>query len=104
VGAYLAEGLRLGEGIVVLATADHWRRIRARILAEGEALEQAERAGRVVFLEAERTLAQLLDGDAVRADVFHATVAEALDGASARAPLGRARAFGELVNLLWWIW
>ena len=102
VSRYLAEGLRWLDGLVVIATPEHTRAI-ARHLAEESAgaTLQAEREGRLVFLDARATLDRVLvDGQPDRA-LLDAVVGHAMREALARSGSGKARAFGEMVSLLW---
>ena len=99
---YLAEGLQRGDGLVVVATPEHTRAI-ARHLVEEEpaAARAAEEAGRLVYRDAERTLASLFAGgppDLVR---FRSIVGQAIAEVRARSTTGAVRAFGEMVSLLW---
>jgi MEDS: MEthanogen/methylotroph, DcmR Sensory domain len=102
VGRYLAEGLRRLDGLVVIATPEHVEAIRRYLSENGaDARLDAERAGRLVFLDARATLDRLLrDGqpDRVR---FRDVVGGVLAQARRHAASGRVRAFGEMVNLLW---
>ena len=102
VSRYLAEGLRRGDGLVVIATPEHTRGV-VRQLVEGSsgAALAAVSDGRLVLLDAAETLERiLLDGDVDEA-LFRSVVGEALATVRARAATGSARAFGEMVSLLW---
>ena len=57
---FLASGLRLGEGLVVCATAAHRESLRTRLGAGGIMAQEAERDGRLLVCDAEDTLAQIL--------------------------------------------
>ena len=103
VGRYLAEGLRRGDGLVVIATPEHTSAIGRHLVEEcpGSTFDAARAAGRLVMLDAEQTLARLLlDGrpDATR---FRSVVGEVIASVRGRAATGSVRAFGEMVSLLW---
>jgi hypothetical protein len=103
VGRYLAEGLRRGDGLVVIATPEHTSAIGRHLVEECPAatFDAARAAGRLVMLDAEQTLARLLlDGrpDATR---FRSVVGEVIASVRGRAATGSVRAFGEMVSLLW---
>lgn len=102
VSRYLAEGMRRSDGLMVVATPGHTQAI-ARHLAEegGSTILQAEREGRLVFLDARTTLDRLLVGGLPDKAVFDSVIGEALREVRARSGSGRVRAFGEMVSLLW---
>lgn len=99
---YLAEGLRRGDGLVVIATPEHIRAI-ARHLVEEDAASALEAAsnGRLRYLEAEHTLADLLVARRPDETRFRTVIGGAIAGVRARSATGSARAFGEMVGLLW---
>jgi hypothetical protein len=98
VSRYLADGLRRGDGLVVIATPEHINAI-VRHLVEDEAGTAA--AGRLVLLDAGETLARLLLNGRPDAILFRSVVGEVIDAVRARAATGSVRAFGEMVSLLW---
>jgi DcmR-like sensory protein len=102
VSRFLAEGLRRLDSLIVIATPEHIEGI-ARYLADeaGSAAQDAEREGRLVYLDARATLDQLLrDGRPDQAR-FNAVVGERLREIGGRSGSGKVRAFGEMVSLLW---
>lgn len=102
VGRYLGEGLRRLDGLVVIATPSHAEAI-ARYLADVDAAGalEAERAGRLCYLDAATTLTRLLKDGQPDASRFRATVGEILSQVRRRSGSGSVRAFGEMVGLLW---
>lgn len=102
VSRYLTEGVRQLDGLVVIATPAHIQAI-ARNLAEesASAVLAAEREGRLVFLDARETLDRLLvDGRPDRM-LFESVIGGVLSDVLACSGSGKARAFGEMVSLLW---
>ena len=101
VGQYLAEGLRRGEGVLLIATPAHTQAI-VRSLGEEDARLAASAAdGRFLALEAAPTLSRIMvDGEPCRAR-FDEIVGTRLQELRARPPRGGVRAFGEMVGLLW---
>jgi MEDS: MEthanogen/methylotroph, DcmR Sensory domain len=98
-GAYLRDGLRAGEAVVVIATRPHRRSFDTALAADRVDLDAARASGRLVTLDARETVDRLLvDGwpDAERFDAVIGTVIR-----QAAAPGGGVRAFGEMVALLW---
>ncbi len=102
VSRYLAEGMRRQDGLVVIATPDHTEAIARHLTEEGaSATLEAEREGRLLFLDARMTLDRLLvDGQPDEA-LFEAVIGKAMREVEARSPSGKVRAFGEMVGLLW---
>ena len=101
VSRYLAEGLRRGDGLVLIATREHAHAI-VRQLTEGfPDLSQALRDGRLAILDARATLDRcMVDGQPDR-DRFRSVVGRVLQEVRVRSPSGKLRAFGEMVGLLW---
>lgn len=99
---YLAEGLRRGDGLVVIADPEHTGAIARHLVEEepGHARE-ATRAGRLVYLDAGATLARLLVAGRPDEHRFRSVIGSAIEAASARSTTGAVRAFGEMVGLLW---
>jgi hypothetical protein len=102
VSRYLSEGLTRQDGLVVVATPEHTQAIARHLTEESAAPTlEAERTGRLVFLDAHGTLQRLLrDGHPDKA-LFEAVVGGLLAEARSRSASGRVRAFGEMVSLLW---
>jgi len=98
VGDYLAEGLRRREALVVIATPEHSQAIRQVLESQGADPAGAVREGRMVFRDAEETLAQFMvhgKPDWKRFDMSVGAIVRQL-----RAQAG-VRAYGEMVDLLW---
>jgi hypothetical protein len=100
VARYLAEGLRRGDGLVVLATPEHSEPI-AQELRQDRAYSRAVLEGCVVFLDAEATLARLMVNDHPDPDRFEAVVGETVTRVQQRAGHSAVRGYGEMVGLLW---
>jgi hypothetical protein len=100
VGRYLAEGLRRGEGLVVIATPEHSGSI-SRQLREEQTYASAILEGRLVFLDAQATLDRLLVDWQPRRELFDNVVGDAVQRVQERAGTTRVRAYGEMVGLLW---
>jgi signal transduction histidine kinase/ActR/RegA family two-component response regulator len=99
VGAFLTDGLALGERVVVIASERNRRGVIARLAARGVDLAGAARSGRLVAVDAEETLAAFADASgAPDRDRFRDVVGR-LIGQGDRAR--RVRAFGEMVHVLW---
>jgi MEDS: MEthanogen/methylotroph, DcmR Sensory domain len=98
---YLGEGLRHGDGLVVIATPDHADALTRQLAAACPETVGAGPDGGLIMLDAQATLAQfLVDGqpDAAR---FREVLSPVLHEARRRSRSGHVRAFGEMVGLLW---
>jgi hypothetical protein len=100
VGHFLGEGLRRGDGILVIATPEHRISLTA-ILRKDRAYSKAVLEGRLVFLDAEFTLSRFMRNGAPDSEQFRSIIGEAVGGVRARAVHTGVRAYGEMVGLLW---
>jgi hypothetical protein len=102
VSRYIAEGMRRQDGLVVITIPTHTQAIARHLAEEGaSATLEAERQGRLVFLDARTTLDRLLlDGQPDKA-LFDSVIGGTMREARARSGSGKVRAFGEMVGLLW---
>ncbi len=97
---FLSEGLRRGDGLITIATAEHSGSV-ARQLRQEPGYPKAVLEGRLVFLDAQATLDRLLIGGQPDRDLFERVVGDALKGVQERAGHTGIRAYGEMVGLLW---
>jgi signal transduction histidine kinase len=108
VAHYLASGLRAGEPAIAFATDAHREAIARGLGARGLDVEAAAAGGRLVMLDARAALeALMVDGALSRArfrEHIAGAVSEVAAAAGVRAAGGpqRIRAYGEIVDLLWW--
>jgi hypothetical protein len=100
VARYLSEGLRRGDGLLMIATAEH-RTTVTRLLRDEAAYPRAVLEGRLVFLDAERTLARFMVDGSPDPERFRCVIGEALEGVRSRGVHTGVRAYGEMVGLLW---
>lgn len=100
VGRYLSEGLKRGDGLLVIATAEH-RGSFVRFLNGEPNYSRAVLEGRLVFLDAEATLMRFLVNGAPDPALFNSVVGDALRSVQARSGHTGVRAYGEMVGLLW---
>ncbi len=99
VGDYLARSFTDGGRAVVIATEAHRREFEAVMAASGVDVNQARRAGSVVWLDARATLEQFVRNGEVDPEAFQRVVGELV---RELACTGHAiRAYGEMVALLW---
>jgi signal transduction histidine kinase/ActR/RegA family two-component response regulator len=96
---YIGDGLKQGDGCVVVATLAHRQDLEARLIADGLDVGAAVGAGQYLALDAAETLAGFMSGGSPQAGLFEQVVGSLV----ARAAEGRRglRIFGEMVALLW---
>ena len=104
---YLADGVRSGDGVLVVATEPHREAIAGELAAAGVAVGEAERDGRLLLVDAAGLLGTFCDGDRLDRDRFHMAASDLLGQAGrASGPAGlnarrRIRIYAEMVALLW---
>ncbi len=99
VGRYLADGIRSGEGVVVVATAPHRLAFEARLAREGLDAARERRDGRLLTVDASALLGRFLADGWLDHDKFEAAACGVIGRAAAG---GRpVRIYAEMVALLW---
>jgi signal transduction histidine kinase len=98
---FLAPGLGAGEAVIVVGTPVHASLIVKGLEAHGLDAAGARAAGLLVVLDAEETIARFTVRDVPRWDLFEREVGGAVARAIGQSRAGRARAYGEMVDLLW---
>ena len=94
VTSFIADGLVLGEHVIVLATHAHWNLIAARLESDGVNYGRASHEQRLVFIEADQILDDMMVDGKVRIDRLQSTLEPLL------TPGVQTRIYGELVSLL----
>lgn len=97
---FVAEGLRAGDGVVVIATQAHRAALDERLAARGFNIDSLRSSDRYIALDARETLSIFMVNAWPDEPLFAATVAGLLQKASA-GHARRVRAFGEMVAVLW---
>jgi hypothetical protein len=100
VGRYLEEGLKRGDGLLVIATPEH-RSSLARCLSNQTSYSSAVLEGRLVFLDAAATVNRFLIHGVPDPERFGTVVGEAVRAVRSNAGHTGVRAYGEMVGLLW---
>ena len=99
---FAGAGLRKGEAVLLVMTADHHKPVRERLKDEGFDLQHLEATGQLVCVDAKTLLESfMLDGiiDDLR---FVTTIGAMIQKAKASGGKRRSvRAFGEMVDLIW---
>lgn len=102
VARWTVPALRAGGGAILVGTAAHTIAIRSALRKAGADVDGAERAGRLVFVDADWLMAHfMLDGSPDRAK-FRELSTEIVRGVRSRIarPHSPVRAWGEMVSLL----
>jgi PAS domain S-box-containing protein len=93
VGAYVSEGLKQGEAVLIIATPEHRRTISRQL--------KGDYTGRLAFRDAAQTLAKFMVAGLPDWERFYQTVGGEIDRLLARSLNGGFRAYGEMVGVLW---
>ena len=101
VGRYLLEGLKLDEGLLVIAIKEHADAFIRELERFGTDPDTAVRNKRALFLDAEETLDRCMTGDQPDWRRFEHVIGTALLEVRSRGDHLGCRAYGELVALLW---
>jgi hypothetical protein len=99
VSTHIGRSLLDEDVAIVVATDEHVGAFDAILLGRGVDVVQAREDGRLVVLDARKTLSKLMSHDGIDRDAFDLTVGDVLREASMSGR--RVRAYGEMVALLW---
>jgi hypothetical protein len=96
---FVGNGLKCGDGVIVIATAAHLSALEAHLAGVGVDLAAARGRDQYIALDAELTLARFIVNGWPDEEIFDPLVTSLI----ARAGRGgrRVRAFGEMVAILW---
>jgi hypothetical protein len=96
---FVSGGLRVGEGLIVIATAAHRRALERRLVARGYDVDLARAQDRYIPVDAAAALSQFMVNGWPDNARFNQLIAEYVARASGNGQ--RVRAFGEMVAILW---
>jgi hypothetical protein len=99
VGQFIAAGLKAGNQVVVIATAEHRQGFRGRLESLGFSARVV--AGQLTLLDARETLAEFMVGEMPDPERFRDVVGSLIGGIQDAHPTVAIRAYGEMVDLLW---
>jgi signal transduction histidine kinase/ActR/RegA family two-component response regulator len=97
----IGNGLGAGDAGVVITTASHLQGIEERLLARGLDLDKLRAQGRYVALDAANALDTFIIGGMPDESLFRENIAQPVMRAAQASPRRFARAFGEMVSVLW---
>jgi signal transduction histidine kinase len=101
VGGFLAEGLRNGQSVVVIATAERTEAFRFALAAHGVDSGEAARSGRLWILDAYEALALFMVDNMPDEQLFVTHVGGAIAKVINDSNQQAIRAYGEMVDILW---
>jgi DcmR-like sensory protein len=101
VAEYLWQGLNRGEELLVVATPDHCGAFAEQLSELGADPSAAVRERRLVFLDAQQTLAGIMVGEQPDWQRFDDSVGTLAREVQSRPGHSGLRAYGEMVGLLW---
>ena len=101
VAGFLSEGLVAGQPAIIIATEPHRLAIVDHLAARLIDVEQAQRIGDLVLLDAEESLATFMVGDTPDRNSFESHVGGVIERVLAGRSQTVIRAYGEMVDLLW---
>jgi DcmR-like sensory protein len=103
VSLFASSGIRDGEGVILIMTADHCEPIRLRLQREGFNVAAYERSGQLTCIRTEDLLAKLMATGTLNEDLFRSTIRGLVDRARtavSNGNPGKVRIFGEMVSQL----
>jgi hypothetical protein len=101
VGQYLWEGLRRGDGALVIATAEHQELFCRHLDGLGADLAAALGSQQLVFWDAHQTLDQIMAGGQPDWQMFESVIRSAMRVVRPARGQEGLRAYGEMVGILW---
>jgi hypothetical protein len=101
VSLYVSEGLKRGEGVLVIATAAHREDFSRELGRLGTDTASAIRENRLVYIDAQETMSRFMVAGQPDWDKFDVAVGGALRELRPKGEHHRLRAYGEMVGLLW---
>lgn len=101
VAGFLAEGLVQGQPAIMIATPEHRRAIEDHLCGRLIDCETAKREGDLVILDADATLDLFMVNGQPEGDLFTTNVGRLIEQTLAGRERTTARAYGEMVDVLW---
>src|SRR3954470_17878514 len=101
VADFFADGLALGQTVIVIATTSHREAFFHRLKTKGFDSDQLVERGQLVWLDARHTLANFMVQSVPDRQRFEQVVGTLVEDVVGRARPAKVRAYGEMVDLLW---
>jgi PAS domain S-box-containing protein len=99
--AFVSAGFAAGEPIIIIATAAHQKAFTAALRANSFDVEHARASRQLTLLDAHETLAQFMRDGAPVSELFKTHVGALMRQVRANRYERPARAYGEMVDVLW---
>lgn len=100
-GLYFSEGLKRGDGVLIIATPEHWKLFCGRLTELGADPQSLVRNHQLVFFDAQQTLARFMAGGQPDWELFEAAIGAAMRQVRRAKDDAGLRAYGEMVGILW---
>jgi hypothetical protein len=100
---FASAGIRDGEGVILIMSADHCGSIKLRLQVEGHNVAAYERSGRLTCVTSEDLLARFMTDGTLNEDLFRSTIGDLIHCAKtsvSNGHPGKVRIFGEMVSQL----
>jgi signal transduction histidine kinase len=101
VADFLADGISVGQPLVVIATQPHREAFMLRLKSRGLDTEYAARSGYLTMLDAHEMLAHFMDGPMPDVTRFNSTIGSVIKKSLSVSSHSCVRAYGEMVDVLW---
>jgi hypothetical protein len=101
IGHYLWQGLRRGDGVLVIATPEHRDLFSDYLVGAGADITEMVRTRQLILLDAQDTLAQFMIGGQPDWHRFEEIIGAATRQVQSRPGHEGLRAYGEMVGVLW---
>ena len=100
VAAFLAEGVRSAQPVIVIARPSHVRAFRAALSRRGVDADTINPSD-LVWLDADQALSAFMEGSRPNPELFDATIGNVFEKITANRRYVTVRAYGEMVDILW---
>jgi hypothetical protein len=101
VGLYLGEGLKRGDGVLLIATPEHSGLFCRELARLGEDPALLEKSGQLALFDAQKTLSTFMVGGQPDWNLFQGVITAAMRQVTPLHAEAGLRAYGEMVGLLW---
>jgi signal transduction histidine kinase len=98
---FLADGLRKGNGVVVIATPEHHKIFAERLQAHRIEIESAVKTGQLNLFDGHQTLAEFMDSELPNPDRFASTIGSLIESSRVAREHLPVLAYGEMAAILW---
>jgi hypothetical protein len=101
VGLYVWEGLRRGDGVLMIATPEHWALFARQLSRLGADPQSLLKSQQLVLFDAQNTLTRIMAGGQPEWNLFEGVVTAAMRQVKPAHGGADLRAYGEMVGILW---